>query len=140
MQIRIVSCVVECDGLTPLPLSCLLVHQITDCLSYAHATKHEKIKRGISLGMALIAYGQEDASDGLVEQMLTDQDYLIRYGGVYTVALAFVGTASNKAIRKLLHIAVTDVNDDVRRAAVTALGFVLLRTPEQVCVPCCSFA
>jgi len=31
----------------------------------------------------------------------------------------------------LLHIAVSDVSDDVRRAAVTALGFVLSRQPEQ---------
>lgn len=29
-------------------------------------------------------------------------------------------------------MAVSDVNDDVRRAAVTALGFILFRTPKQV--------
>ena len=28
-------------------------------------------------------------------------------------------TGTNKAIRKLIHVAVSDVNDDVRRAAVT---------------------
>ena len=28
-------------------------------------------------------------------------------------------TGNNNAIRKLLHVAVSDVNDDVRRAAVT---------------------
>lgn len=65
--------------------------------------------------------------------MVSDKDAIIRYGGMYAIALAYVGTASNAAIRKLLHIAVSDVNDDVRRAAVTALGFVLLRSPEQVC-------
>jgi 26S proteasome regulatory subunit N2 len=46
--------------------------------------------------------------------------------------LAYAGTASNKAIKQLLHVAVSDVSDDVRRAAVMALGFVLLRTPKQV--------
>lgn len=45
--------------------------------------------------------------------------------------MAYCGTGSNKAIRTLLHIAVSDVNDDVRRAAVTSIGFILFRTPEQ---------
>jgi 26S proteasome regulatory subunit N2 len=56
----------------------------------------------------------------------------LRYGGIYTVALAYAGTGDNKAIRRLLHVAVSDVNDDVRRAAVTALGFILFRNPSQV--------
>lgn len=34
-------------------------------------------------------------------------------------------------MQRLLHFAVTDVSDDVRRAAVLCLGFVLLGTPEQ---------
>merc|ERR1711913_108872 len=34
------------------------------------------------------------------------------------------------AIRKLLHVAVSDVNDDVRRAAVMGLGFLLFKQPE----------
>ncbi len=57
---------------------------------------------------------------------------MLRYGGIYTVAMAYSGTGNNKAIRKLLHFAVSDVSDDVRRAAVTAIGFVLFRTPKQV--------
>jgi len=56
----------------------------------------------------------------------------LRYGGIYTIALAYAGTGNSKAIRKLLHVAVSDVNDDVRRAAVIALGFLLFRTPSQV--------
>lgn len=45
--------------------------------------------------------------------------------------MAYCGTGNNEAIRRLLHVAVSDVNDDVRRAAVEALGFILFRTPEQ---------
>lgn len=56
----------------------------------------------------------------------------MRYGGIYAVAMAYAGTGNNKAIRRLLHVAVSDVNDDVRRAAVTSLGFLLFRTPSQV--------
>lgn len=46
--------------------------------------------------------------------------------------MAYAGTGNNKAIRRLLHVAVSDVNDDVRRAAVMSLGFILFRTPKQV--------
>lgn len=51
---------------------------------------------------------------------------------MYTIALAYAGTGTNQAIRKLLHVAVSDANDDVRRAAVTGLGFVLFRNYQQV--------
>ena len=56
-----------------------------------------------------------------------DQDPILRWSGMYTVAMAYCGTANNAAIRRLLHVAVSDVNDDVRRAAVTSLGFLLFR-------------
>jgi len=49
---------------------------------------------------------------------------------MYTIAMAYAGTGNNKAIRKLLHVAVSDVNDDVRRAAVTGLGFLLFKQPD----------
>lgn len=60
------------------------------------------------------------------------QDPILRYGGVYTLALAYAGTANNDAVRKLLHIAVSDTSDDVRRAAVTSLAFLLFKNPGQV--------
>ena len=83
---------------------------------------------------------------------------------MYTIAFAYAGSGSNNALRKLLHVAVSDVADDVRRAltltrtrtltrtltptlsrnpnpnpdpnqvrraAVTAIGFVLAATPAQ---------
>ena len=51
---------------------------------------------------------------------------------MYTIGLAYAGTGNNKAIKDLLHVAVSDVNDDVRRVAVIALGFILYRNPSQV--------
>lgn len=51
---------------------------------------------------------------------------------MFTIALAYAGTGNNTAIRRLLHVAVSDVNDDVRRAAVIALGYVLFRNHTQV--------
>jgi hypothetical protein len=91
-----------------------------------------KCFRGLALGIALTVYGREEEADTLIEQMTRDQDPILRYGGMYALALAYRGTANNKAIRQLLHFAVSDVSDDVRRTAVLALGFVLYSDPEQV--------
>lgn len=63
--------------------------------------------------------------------MTRDLDPIIRYGGMFTIALAYRGTANNAAVQQLLHFAVSDVNDDVRRAAVLCLGFLLLDSPAQ---------
>lgn len=51
---------------------------------------------------------------------------------MYTIGCAYVGTSNNQAVQKLLHFAVSDVNDDVKRAALTNLGFLLIRKPEMV--------
>ncbi|KAK4187483.1 armadillo-type protein [Podospora australis] len=100
--------------------------------TYAHETTHEKIVRGLAIGMALIMFGRQEGADVMIEGLLTDPDPTLRYGGVLTVAMAYCGTGSNKAIRKLLHLAVSDVNDDVRRIAVMSLGFILFRKPGSV--------
>jgi 26S proteasome regulatory subunit N2 len=100
--------------------------------TYAHETTHEKIVRGCAIGMALIMFGRQEGADTMIDGLLNDTDPTLRYGGILTVAMAYCGTGSNKAIRKLLHIAVSDVNDDVRRIAVMSLGFILFRKPGSV--------
>eukprot|EP00842_Homolaphlyctis_polyrhiza_P004849 jgi/Hompol1/5365/HPOL_004367-RA len=105
---------------------------IDEMLQYARETQHEKIIRGLALGVALIMFGREEQADATIEMLSTDKDSILRYGAMHMVALAYAGTGNNKAIRRLLHVAVSDVSDDVRRAAVTALGFVLYKTPQQV--------
>nr|CCA25242.1 predicted protein putative [Albugo laibachii Nc14] len=105
---------------------------LRDLLGYAHDTKHEKIIRGAVMGIALMMYGREEQADALIEQLVRDKDWLIRYGGMYAIAMAYCGTSNNNAVRRLLHVAVSDVSDNVRRAAVTCLGFVLFRDSVQV--------
>lgn len=105
---------------------------LEDMAQYAHDTQHEKIVRGLAIGMALIVYGQQEEADELINGMLDDPDPTLRYGGIFAVAMAYCGSSSNKAVRKLLHVAVSDVSDDVRRAAVMSLGFVLFRKPTSV--------
>eukprot|EP00535_Pseudo-nitzschia_heimii_P004794 CAMPEP_0197184234 /NCGR_PEP_ID=MMETSP1423-20130617/9523_1 /TAXON_ID=476441 /ORGANISM="Pseudo-nitzschia heimii, Strain UNC1101" /LENGTH=1035 /DNA_ID=CAMNT_0042635009 /DNA_START=236 /DNA_END=3343 /DNA_ORIENTATION=+ len=105
---------------------------VLELKNYARETQHEKIIRGISLGLALMQYQQEENADATIEDMRTDRDPVLRYGAQYALALAYCGTGSNKAIRILLHTAVSDVSDDVRMAAVISLAFVLFKTPERV--------
>jgi len=102
-----------------------------EMFSYAHETSHEKIIRGLAFGMALTKYGCEESADVLIDTLLGDKDPILRYGGAYTIGLAYCGTANSGAIRKLLHLAVSDVSDDVRRAAVINLGFLLFLVPSQ---------
>ncbi|TYJ57313.1 hypothetical protein B9479_002046 [Cryptococcus floricola] len=105
---------------------------LDEMLSYARETQHEKIIRGLAMGIAFLMYGQREAANPVIDRLLEEKDAILRYGGMFTIALAFAGTGNNKAVKKLLHVAVSDVNDDVRRAAVTALGFVLFRNHTTV--------
>ncbi|KAJ8916251.1 hypothetical protein NQ315_016391, partial [Exocentrus adspersus] len=98
---------------------------IEDMVAYAQESQHEKILRGLAVGIAFTMYGRLEEADPLVQQLTSDKDPILRRSGMYTLAMAYCGTGHNQAIRKLLHVAVSDVNDDVRRAAVTALGFLL---------------
>ncbi|KAE8831665.1 hypothetical protein HRS9139_05907 [Pyrenophora teres f. teres] len=108
------------------------IKALEDMIQYAHDTQHEKIVRGLAMGMALIMYARQEAADELINGLLDDPDPTLRYGGIMTIALAYCGTGSNKAVRRLLHVAVSDVSDDVRRVAVMSLGFILFRKPGSV--------
>ncbi|KAE9408198.1 26S proteasome regulatory complex, non-ATPase subcomplex, Rpn2/Psmd1 subunit [Gymnopus androsaceus JB14] len=105
---------------------------VREMLSYARETQHEKIIRGLAIGIAFVFYGRQEEANATVKELLAETDPILRYGGVYTLALAYAGTSNNDAVRQLLHIAVSDVSDDVRRAAVTSLAFLLFKNPSQV--------
>jgi 26S proteasome regulatory subunit N2 len=104
---------------------------IQDMLAYAQETQHEKILRGLAIGISLTMFARLEEADVLIDSLINDKDALLRRSGMHTIAMAYCGSGNNKAIRKLLHVAVSDVNDDVRRAAVEAIGFILFRNPEQ---------
>ena len=77
-------------------------------------------------------YGLEAEADGIIEQLSRDRDPVLRYGGMYTIALAYCGTGSNKAIKKLLSVAISDVSNEVRMGAIIGLAFILFKTPQRV--------
>ncbi|KAK6459498.1 armadillo-type protein [Scheffersomyces xylosifermentans] len=100
---------------------------VNDMLTYAQETQHENIIRGLAIGIALLNYGREGKADAVIDKLMEQESSILRYGGTFTISLAYAGTGNNGAIKKLLHYAVSDPSDDVRRAAVMGLGFLLIR-------------
>ena len=106
---------------------------LEDMVQYdAYKTQHENIICGLAISMVLIMFGKQEAADDLIKTLLDDPDPTLRYGGIMTIAVAYCRTGSSKAIQQLLHDAVSDINDDVRRVAVMSLGFILFRKPNAV--------
>ena len=52
-------------------------------------------------------YARMEEADALIESLMRDKDPNLRRSGMYTLAMAYCGTGSNKAIKKLLHVAVS---------------------------------
>eukprot|EP01059_Diplonema_ambulator_P012114 TRINITY_DN22282_c0_g1_i2.p1 TRINITY_DN22282_c0_g1~~TRINITY_DN22282_c0_g1_i2.p1 ORF type:complete len:783 (+),score=279.48 TRINITY_DN22282_c0_g1_i2:32-2350(+) len=106
---------------------------VQELLSYGKDTEHEKIIRGVSMSLAMLMYGREGHADALIEEMLLNNDPWLRLGGVQVIGSAYAGTGNRKALERLLSVAVQDVSDDVRRAAILEVGFLTFKEP-QLCV------
>lgn len=52
--------------------------------------------------IAAILFGMEDKADPIIDSMLADSEPYVRYGGCLSLAMAYVGTGSNKVIERLL--------------------------------------
>jgi len=61
--------------------------------------------------------------------MVRSKDSIMRYGGMFAIGCAYAGTQNTQAVQKLLKFAVSDVSDDVKRAALMNLGFLFFRKP-----------
>ena len=105
---------------------------IEEMMTHAADSQHEKIIRALSISLALLMQGREEHADGLIEQMTRSKDAIMRQGAMYAIGCAYAGTMNSQATQKLLKFAVSDVNDDVKRAAVTNVGFLLFRKPKLV--------
>ena len=98
----------------------------------AVTTTHPRLTLGLGLGLALAAYGRAHDADAWIDRLYAAQDNAeLRRAACSMLAMAYVGTARPEALRRLLHITVSDVSSGVRRAAVTAVGFLLLLVPHR---------
>lgn len=94
--------------------------------------KSEKVIRGCVLALALICYGAKEEANFLIEVMKNHSDFHLRYGACYIISLSYIATSNNSALRFLLDMAVSDVSNDVRRAATTSIGFIFLNESEHL--------
>jgi 26S proteasome regulatory subunit N2 len=46
---------------------------IDEMLQYAHETQHEKIIRGLAVGIAFICYGKQEQADTVIEKLLKEK-------------------------------------------------------------------
>ena len=99
-------------------------------LNYAHDTQHEKIIRAIAIALALIVYNAGEAADSLIEQLTLEKDPILRYGAMYCIGMAYCGSGNTAMLQKLIKFSVSDVSDDVRRAALINIGFLQIREPD----------
>lgn len=79
-------------------------------MQYAQESQHEKILRGLAVGISFTMYGRLEEADPLIAQLTSDKDPILRRSGMYTLGMAYCGTGHNQAIRKLLHVAVSTIN------------------------------
>jgi len=64
--------------------------------------------------------------------MLTSSNDTIRYCAMFTIGMAYCGTSNDTAAAKLLHYAVADKTDEVKRAAVINLGFIYYKKYDDI--------
>ncbi|CAD6185233.1 unnamed protein product [Caenorhabditis auriculariae] len=91
-------------------------------------TRHDKIQRGLRTGVALLAAGRQDDCEPYVADLINaKRNPVLRGAGVNMLAMAYVGTGNPSVVARLLDKVATDPNNDVKRFAATALGFVLCK-------------
>ena len=103
---------------------------IDDLIKYVHDTQHEKIIRAIAIALALIVYNAGEAADTLIEELSREKDPILRYGAMYCIGMAYCGSGNTTMLQKLIKFSVSDVSDDVRRAALINIGFLEIRNPD----------
>ena len=59
---------------------------IEDMVAYAQESQHEKIVRGLAVGISLVMYGRLEEADPLIESLTRDKDAILRRSGMYTIA------------------------------------------------------
>ncbi|KAI5191572.1 26S proteasome regulatory subunit N2 [Nematocida sp. AWRm77] len=109
---------------------------VSDVLTYAKNTEHEKISRSVGVCIALSCIGasssesSKDVQD-LLLQMEKDADPVVRYAACLSLGTAYVGTGDLLVVRRLLSVISTDASEDVKKVAVFSIGLVLSSPTEK---------
>ncbi|UYI28238.1 proteasome regulatory subunit RPN2 [Encephalitozoon cuniculi] len=121
-------------GMGMLGLNSWSVELLEDLRTIAGETEFERVKRAVGISFSLVLmfseemfYDECNASNGdfknYINELLYDKDSIMRANGVLSLGSAFVGTGRLGVISTLLPY-INDGDDDVKRAAVIAIGLV----------------
>ncbi|GMR32150.1 hypothetical protein PMAYCL1PPCAC_02345, partial [Pristionchus mayeri] len=103
-----------------------------EMVQYITETSHDKIQRGLRTGIALLGYGRQEEAEQWVTRLLEAKSCAVmRQAGVCLLAMAYAGTGNASVVKRLLAKVASDPNNDVKRMAVIAIGFLLSNDPEQ---------
>ncbi|GKT26518.1 26S Proteasome non-ATPase regulatory subunit 1 like protein [Aduncisulcus paluster] len=101
-------------------------------LEFGRGEEQERARRGAYAGEALRCAGARERAGPVYESLLGSQDGVARECGCLVLSMAYVGTADLTIVQRLLHIAVTDTEGDVRRTATAGVGLVMCCVPAEV--------
>uniref|UniRef100_A0A7E4UMT8 26S proteasome non-ATPase regulatory subunit 1 n=1 Tax=Panagrellus redivivus TaxID=6233 RepID=A0A7E4UMT8_PANRE len=97
-----------------------------EMVQYISDTAHDKIQRGLRTGLSLLAYGRMEEVEPWVSELLeAKSSAILRQTAVCMLAMAYAGSGKADVVRRLLAKVAADPNQDVKRFAVIAVGFVL---------------
>ena len=67
---------------------------IDEMLQYAHETQHEKIIRGLAIGIAFICYGKQEQADSTIERLLAEKvrTRFVDFIGIHLIRLFYSGS------------------------------------------------
>ncbi|VDN00722.1 unnamed protein product [Thelazia callipaeda] len=103
-----------------------------EMVQYVCDTQHDKIQRGLRAGISLLTYGQQEEAEKLISPLLEHKsNAVLRSTAVCMLAMAYAGSGKADVVRRLLAKVAADPNQDVKRFAVIAIGFVLSNDAEQ---------
>ncbi|KAB0380981.1 hypothetical protein FD755_008765 [Muntiacus reevesi] len=117
---------------------------IEDMVGYAQETQHEKILRGLAVGIALVMYGRMEEADALIESLCRDKcpsvvsllsesyNPHVRYGAAMALGICCAGTGNKEAIN-LLEPMTNDPVNYVRQGALIASALIMIQQTEITC-------
>lgn len=80
----------------------------------------------------MMLFKQEQNSEQIIKQMISNKDPIIRYGGMFCIGMSYIGSNNSQSIKQLLYYASHDHVDDVKRAAIINIGFVMQNNLTQL--------
>ncbi|KAE9550228.1 hypothetical protein FO519_006548, partial [Halicephalobus sp. NKZ332] len=97
-----------------------------EMVQYISDTAHDKIQRGLRTGLSLLAYGRMEEVEPWVSELLeAKSNAVLRQTAICMLAMAYAGSGKADVVRRLLAKVAADPNQDAKRFAVIAVGFVL---------------